>query len=165
VLLSTVVCRPASRQPVVPRRLPDVIVVTIDTLRADRVGIDGGTPDTTPALDALGRSGAVFLDATAHAPLTLPSHASILTGRYPPHHGVHDNSGFVLAASVPTLATVLHAAGYHTAAFVSSFVLRGSTGLSRGFDTYDDRFEGAGRSHLTISSLERRGPEVGRAAA
>ena len=75
----------------------------------------------------------MFLDATAHAPLTLPSHSSILTGRYPTSHGVHDNSGFTLPSAVPTLATVLHDSGYHTAAFVASFVLRGSTGLARGF--------------------------------
>jgi hypothetical protein len=115
----------------------DVILITIDTLRADRVGVCGGPAGLTPALDALGRGGAVFLDATAHAPLTLPSHASILTGRYPPSHGVHDNAGFTLSDRVPTLASVLHDAGYHTAAFVASFVLRGSTGLARGFDLYD----------------------------
>jgi arylsulfatase A-like enzyme/Tfp pilus assembly protein PilF len=143
----------------------NVILVTIDTLRADRVGIDGGPRGLTPTLDELGRNGAVFLDATAHAPLTVPSHASILTGRYPTAHGVHDNAGFVLSDRVPTLATLLHAAGYKTAAFVSSFVLRGSTGFARGFDVYDDRFAGMGRAHLTVSSLERRAPETAREAA
>jgi arylsulfatase A-like enzyme len=148
-----------------PRNL---ILVTIDTLRADRVGrMAGGTGTAgiTPALDAIGRSGTVFLDATAHAPLTLPSHASILTGRYPPAHGVHDNGGFHLGGGIPTLATTLHDAGFHTAAFVSSFVLRASAGLSRGFDSYDDRFEGASRAHQTASQLERRGPETAREAA
>lgn len=140
-------------------------MITIDTLRADRVGVGGGRAGVTPALDALGHAGAVFHDATAHVPLTLPSHASIFTGRYPPSHGVSDNGGFALPGSVPTLASVLHDAGYHTAAFVSSFVLRGSTGLARGFDLYDDRFAGLGRAHLTLSSLERRGPEVARDAA
>jgi arylsulfatase A-like enzyme/Flp pilus assembly protein TadD len=140
----------------------DLILVTIDTLRFDRVGVDGGPGDVTPTIDQLGKDGVVFLDATAQAPLTLPSHASILTGRYPPGHGVHDNAGFTLPVTIPTLATVLRAAGYHTAAFVSSFVLRGSTGLSRGFDVYNDRFEGAGRSRLALSSLERRGPAVAR---
>src|SRR5438093_1324724 len=143
----------------------DLILVTIDTLRADRVGVEGGPHDVTPTLDELGRQGAVFLDATAHAPLTVPSHASILTGRYPTVHGVHDNAGFMLSDRVPTLAVMLHDAGYHTAAFVSSFVLRGSTGLARGFEAYNDRFEGMGRSHVTVSSLERRAPEVAREAA
>src|SRR5439155_12235872 len=106
----------------------------------------------------------VLRDAAAHAPLTLPSHASILTGRYPTSHGIRDNSGYALAESVPTLATLLHGAGYHTAAFVSSFVLRRSTGLARGFDVYDDRFEGMGRSHQTTTSLQKRAPEVAREA-
>jgi arylsulfatase A-like enzyme len=145
-----------------PPRRPDVVLITVDTLRADRVGATGGPAGVTPAIDELARGGAVFLDATAHVPLTLPSHASILTGRYPVAHGVHDNNGFTLGADVPTLATLLHGAGYHTAAFVSSFVLRGATGLSRGFDRYDDRFQGAGRARVTTASLERRAADVAR---
>ena len=151
-------------------RARNLLLVTIDTLRADRVGVvaevaGSGAAGITPALDALGREGAVFTDATAHAPLTLPSHASILTGRYPVTHGVHDNGGFVLDETVPTIATMLRGAGYHTAAFVSSFVLRSSTGLAHGFERYDDRFEDAGRTHLTTTSLERRAAEVAREAA
>src|SRR5438477_10342161 len=145
LLWTTVSCRVSDTARVAPAPARDVILITIDTLRADRVGANGGAPGVTPALDALAHEGAVFLDATAHAPLTLPSHSSILTGRYPTSHGVRDNSGYALAESVPTLATLLHGAGYHTAAFVSSFVLRRSTGLARGFDVYDDRFEGIGR--------------------
>jgi choline-sulfatase len=164
--LVTAACRESAVKPAgTGAQARDLLLITIDTLRADRLGVYGGPAGVTPALDALGHRGAVFLDATAHVPLTLPSHVSILTGRYPVSHGVHDNSGFSLPDTVPTLASTLHAAGYHTAAFVSSFVLRGSTGLARGFDTYDDRFEGAGRAHLTISSLERRAPEVAREAA
>src|SRR5919197_1920308 len=164
VLTTAAACRSgdAPRSVAAPR---DVILITIDTLRADRVGIAGGPRDVTPTLDEIGRNGVVFLDATAHAPLTLPSHASILTGRYPTAHGVHDNAGFVLSDRVPTLATLLHAAGYKTAAFVSSFVLRRSTGLSRGFDVYDDRFIGVGRTHVTLSSLERPAAESAREAA
>jgi len=146
-------------------RSQDLIVLTIDTLRADHVGADGGPAGVTPSLDALGRAGAVFLDATAHVPLTLPSHISIFSGRYPIAHGVHDNGSVAVPESVPMLATVLHAAGYHTAAFVSSYVLRGSTGLARGFEVYDDRFEDSGRAHLTTTALERRGPEVAREAS
>ncbi len=148
-----------------PPKSRDLILVTIDTLRYDRVGVDGGPHDVTPTIDQLGQHGVVFQDATAHAPLTLPSHASILTGRFPASHGVHDNAGFALPATIPTLATVLRAAGYHTAAFVSSFVLRRATGLARGFDIYNDQFEGSGRSHLSLSSLERRGPAVARDAS
>jgi len=86
-------------------------VLTIDTLRADHVGADGGPAGVTPSLDALGRAGAVFLDATAHVPLTLPSHISIFSGRYPIAHGVHDNGSVAVPESVPMLATVLHATG------------------------------------------------------
>ena len=146
-------------------RAPDLIVITVDTLRADRVFPIGPGPNPAPAIEALGREGAIFLDASAHAPLTLPSHASIFTGRYPLSHGVHDNGGFALPESVPTIASMLRGAGYHTAAFVSSFVLRGTTGLARGFELYDDRFEGAGRARVFASGLERRGPEVAREAA
>ncbi|HJZ78199.1 MAG TPA: sulfatase, partial [Vicinamibacterales bacterium] len=164
----TLLCLSGCRQTATPppgRARSDVVLITIDTLRADRVWVDGGPAGIATAIDALGRAGTVFLDATAHAPLTLPSHASILTGRYPVSHGVHDNSGFSLPESVQTLATVMHGAGYHTAAFVSSFVLRGATGLARGFERYDDRFEGAGRARLTTTSLERRAAEVAREAA
>jgi choline-sulfatase len=148
-----------------PLQRADVILITVDTLRADHVGILGGDPNATPTLDELGRSGVTFLDATAHAPLTLPAHASIMTGRYPPTHGIRDNAGFTLPGEVPTLASLLQASGYHTAAFVSSYVLRASAGLSGGFDLYDDRFDGMGQDHLTLTSLERRGPAVGRLAA
>src|SRR4051812_36740545 len=86
-LLISGACRTAETVNADPRSHADVIVITIDTLRADRVGANG----VTPAIDAFGRAGASFADATAHAPLTLPSHASILTGRYPVGHGVHDN--------------------------------------------------------------------------
>jgi arylsulfatase A-like enzyme/Tfp pilus assembly protein PilF len=142
----------------------DLILITIDTLRADHVGHLGGDPKATPALDRLARAGVTFLDATAHAPLTLPAHASIMTARYPPHHGIRDNAGFVLNDATPTLASILKGAGYHTAAFVSSYVLRAGSGLARGFDVYDERFDGLGTDHLTLTSLERRGPEVARAA-
>ncbi|MGH9141808.1 MAG: sulfatase-like hydrolase/transferase [Vicinamibacterales bacterium] len=162
LLLSALSCG-AQRDHAPLVRSPDLILITVDTLRADRVGARSSA-GPAPTLEALGRAGVTFLDATAHVPLTLPSHASILTGRYPFSHGIHDNGGDILPESVPTLASVLHGAGYHTAAFVSSFVLRRATGLARGFDLYDDRFEGAGRSRLTASALERRGPEVAGAA-
>ncbi len=126
-------------------------------MRADRVGV------ATPNLDQLARRGVIFENATAHVPLTLPSHASILTGQYPTAHHVSDNAGFPLPAGSATLAETLHARGYHTAAFVASYVLNRGTGLARGFDTYADRFDPAA-PHLSLSSLQRRGPEVARDA-
>ncbi len=101
------------------------------------------------------------MDATAHAPLTAPSHASILTGQYPPHHLLQDNGAFALSSRSPTLAELLRHHGYHTAAFVASYVLNRGTGLDRGFETYGDRFNTAA-PHLSLPSLQRRGPEVAR---
>ena len=164
VLLLTAVSCGGDRRPIPPKQAHDLIVITIDTLRADRVAGDGAAPTPAPTLQAIGRDGAMFLDASAHVPLTLPSHASIFTGRYPPAHGVHDNSGFVVPESLPTLASTLRGAGYHTAAFVSSFVLLATTGLANGFEVYDDRVAGVGRSRPTTAQLERRGPEVAQEA-
>lgn len=113
-----------------------VVLVTIDTLRADHVGAYGASTARTPALDALARTGARFDRAWAPAPITLPSHASLLSGRYPPGHHARHN-GMALGASVPTLATSFRDAGFATAAFVSAFPLDNRFGLARGFDVYD----------------------------
>ena len=136
-------------------RAPDpggasVLLVTIDTLRADHVGAYGAKTGATPHLDALAARGTVFEEALASVPLTLPSHASILSGREPPHHGVHLNGRSIFPADAPTLATVLKGRGYATAAFVAAYVLDRRFGLARGFDLYDDRIErrGAGASVL-----------------
>src|SRR4029079_15061803 len=101
----------------------DVLLVTIDTLRADRLGCYGHGAAATPVLDALAARGVRFSTAVAHAPLTGPSHASILTGRTPVGHGFRNNSGFVLAPAVSTRAEDCRQAGYRTAAFVSGFPL------------------------------------------
>lgn len=119
---------------------PDVLLITIDTLRADRLGSYGHAEASTPVLDDLARRGARFEEAIAPVPLTLPSHASILTGVTPLVHGVRDNAGFALGAAPPTLAEALRDAGYETAAFVSGFPLHRRFGLARGFASYDDRF-------------------------
>ena len=117
----------------------NVLIVTIDTLRADALGSYGG-PAATPALDRLAAEGVRFDFAHAHAVLTLPSHASILTGEYPHRHGVRENSGFRLSRDARTIATVLKQAGYATAAFVAAFPVHSRFGLNAGFDVYDDRF-------------------------
>src|SRR5260221_12335902 len=93
----------------------------------------------TPAIDALARDGIVYRNAWSHCPLTLPSHLSIFTGLLPPEHGVRDNGGYRFdAAAHPTLAGLLRKNGYRTGAAVSAYVLRGATGVSSGFDDYDD---------------------------
>jgi arylsulfatase A-like enzyme/Tfp pilus assembly protein PilF len=123
---------------------PDVVLVTIDTLRADRLGCYGDTTGGTPVLDALARDGVRFERASAASPVTLPSHATILTGRYPAAHGVRNNATFTLAPSETTLAEALRPVGYRTGAFVGSWILSKAFGLGQGFEAYDDRFDGPG---------------------
>jgi len=142
---------------------PDLILITIDTLRADALGFAGNQQVETPLLDRIARGGRVFRNAHAHNVVTLPSHANILTGLYPFEHGVRENSGFVLPATVPTLATVLHDAGYRTGAFVSGYPLESRFGLARGFEVYDDRFETALRGE-EFALPERRGDHTVAAA-
>src|SRR5687768_9603817 len=135
VLLRTRV-RQANLHPILNQ---NVLLITIDTLRADALGSYGGRA-ATPALDRLAAEGVRFDFAHAHAVVTLPSHSSILTGQYPFQHGIRDNSGYRLGAKARTAATMLKGAGYATAAFVAAFPVHSRFGLNQGFDAYDDRF-------------------------
>jgi choline-sulfatase len=137
----------------------NILLITIDTLRTDRVGAFGGSPQLTPNLDRLAADSVRFTRAYASAPLTLPSHTSILTSLSPPAHGIRANGLFRLADSVPTLATVLRERGYRTGAFVGAFVLDARFGLSRGFDVYDDNY---GEKHEgdETEGAERRAEDV-----
>lgn len=119
---------------------PDVIVVSLDTFRADRMAAYGGPEGLTPNLDAFAASATVFLDTTAPTPITLPSHATLFTGRYPTATGVRNNGTFVVREEESTLAEVLLAAGWSTAAVVAAFPLHARYGLAQGFQTYDDAF-------------------------
>jgi arylsulfatase A-like enzyme/Tfp pilus assembly protein PilF len=119
-------------------RKPNVLLVTIDTLRADRIGAYGYRAAETPHLDALAAEGVVFESAFTHSPVTLSSHATLLTGRLPFQHGVRSNSLYQLPEEEVTLAEILRAAGYHTAAFVSAAALDRRFQLTQGFATYDD---------------------------
>ena len=147
LLLLVLVCSvSACRNPAPPAASPqpgttaprNLVIVTIDTLRADRVGAYGYQPARTPVMDDLARAGAKFTNAIATAPITLTSHASLLSGRYPPGHGARHN-GIAAAADVPMLAEAFKSRGWSTAAFVSAFPLDRRFGLARGFDTYDDQ--------------------------
>jgi arylsulfatase A-like enzyme/Flp pilus assembly protein TadD len=140
----------------------NVLLITIDTLRADRIGAYGGGT-LTPALDRLAASGVRFADAHAHAPLTLPAHTSILTGLVPATHGVHDNGARGLDPQKPTLAERLRQIGYRTGAFVGSFVLDARFGLSRGFDIYDDRI-GSEAGPITLAFTKRSADRVTKVA-
>jgi arylsulfatase A-like enzyme/Tfp pilus assembly protein PilF len=115
-----------------------VVLVSIDTLRADRLPAYGYGQGSTPHLDALAREGIVFEDVVSACPLTLPAHASMFTGLLPPRHGVRDNAGFTLDAARRPLAARFHEAGFATGAAVSAYVLRRATGIAQGFDFYDD---------------------------
>lgn len=126
--------RPVRRDPGL-----SVLLITIDTLRADAVGAYGNKTVATPWMDRLAREGARFEQAHAQNVVTLPSHANILSGRYPFDHGIRDNAAFRFPAGKDTLATILSRAGYRTAAFVSAFPLDSRFGLDRGFSVYDDR--------------------------
>src|SRR5208282_5656187 len=151
-----------SAQPPKPQ-LPNVILITLDTTRADRMGFLGSKRGLTPYLDALARESVVFTRAYAQVPLTTASHATILTGTYPQFHQVND-FGVPLAQDLPYAPYIFRGNGYHTAAFVGSLVLdpetRSAPGFERGFDTYDAGFHlrhlGADRYH----TIERRGGEV-----
>jgi choline-sulfatase len=121
-----------------------VIVISIDTLRADRLPLYGYRKGSTPVMDRLAREGIVFDDVYSHAPLTLPSHASLFTGLLPTRHGVRDNIGYTLTSNSGTLASRFKAAGYATGAAVSAYVLRHQTGIAQGFDFFDDAIEVVG---------------------
>jgi arylsulfatase A-like enzyme/Flp pilus assembly protein TadD len=141
----------------------NVLLVTIDTLRADHLGCYGYRAAETPTLDGLAARGVRFTTAIAHAPLTAPSHASILTGLLPLGHGVRDNGSFALPPSPTTLAEAFRKGGYRTAAFVSGFPLDRRFGFGRGFETYDDRML-HGRDSRRAPYVERTAAEVTRAA-
>jgi choline-sulfatase len=157
-LLFLVLCVGAAcaRAPEPPApRARNVLFITVDTLRADRLAM----PGLMPELSALAARGVTFVDAVAHAPLTVPAHASLMTGLLPPQHGVRDNAGFALPASRVTLASALRNAGFRTGAFVGAYVLARHTGLDRGFERYDDEFDRRA-ARITLTSLERRAAEV-----
>src|SRR5262245_39293477 len=149
-------CGGGRTPPVVQRT--SVLLVTIDTLRADRLGCYGDTQARTPALDTFARKATLFENAFSPAPITLPAHATMLTGLMPPSTGVRGNGGFALPADVPTLAETLQARGRHTAAFVGGFPLARRYGLARGFHRYDDTLQRAPGVHFELA--ERRGDAV-----
>jgi len=136
-----------------------VLLITIDTLRADALGCYGHPTVSTPWIDRLAASGVRFERAHAQNVVTLPSHANILAGLLPLEHGVRDNAGFHFPDGVPTLATILKQRGYRTGAFVSAFPLDSRFGLTRGFDVYDDRFADA-ESRVALRMQERRGQDT-----
>lgn len=136
----------------------NVLLVTLDTTRADRLGCYGYQKAKTPRLDSLASKGIRFLNVYCQAPLTTPSHCSILSGTYPIFHHVHNNGIYALRPEITTLAEVLKAKGFETAAFVGSFTVDSRFGLGQGFDVYDDQFA-EGQAFKALNS-ERKAEKV-----
>lgn len=149
-----IAARPATKAP------PDVVLITLDTMRADHLGCYGYKLIQTPNLDALAAQGARFANAYTPVPITLPSHSVILTGTYPMRNGMHDFSDNRLSSSLPTLASILHDRGYATGAVIGSAVLDSRFGLNRGFDFYYDHFDFSRLDERNLDAMERRGDEV-----
>jgi choline-sulfatase len=162
ILLLTIVLAACTRREGTPKFLSEpkapVILISIDTLRADHLPAYGYKDGATPAIDALRKDGILFENAYAHVPLTLPSHVSILTGQLPPDNGVRNNIGFPFDSSKhPTIPSLLEQDGYETGAAVSAYVLRGNTGLANAFDFYDDKIDV--HQNEAIGRLQRPGGE------
>ncbi len=134
---------------------PPIVLISVDTLRADRLPAYGYDGVETPAIDRLAADGVLFERAWTHVNVTLPSHASVFTGLLPHEHGVRDNAGYRLRETVPTLAAELRSHGYATGGFVSSYVLRGGTGIGRGFEVWDDDI--AFETRRELGQLQRSG--------
>jgi arylsulfatase A-like enzyme/Tfp pilus assembly protein PilF len=140
----------SSAEPPEAANKPSLLMITLDTVRADYLSCNGSKRVSTPQLDRLARDGVNFTRARTSVPLTLPAHASIMTGNYPPVHGVRDNGSYRLPEEQLTLAEVLDGHGYETAAFIGAFVLDRDFGLAQGFDVYD---EGVWGSASVLESL------------
>jgi choline-sulfatase len=139
---------------------PNLLMVTIDTLRADRVGAYGFAAGATPAIDTLAREGVLLEEAVVHAPQTRPSHVSLFTGRLPFEHGIRDNFSKPLDPSTPTLASILKERGYATGGFIGAYPVSRDSGLQRGFDVFDDPFAAASSVATRRDRSERRAAEV-----
>jgi arylsulfatase A-like enzyme/Tfp pilus assembly protein PilF len=138
----------------------NVVIVTLDTLRADRLGCYGFRGLETPHIDAVAAEGVLFEQATSTVPLTLPSHASIFTGLIPPNHGVRDNGGFFVEEKTTTLAERMQQAGFTTGAFVGAWVLDSRWGLDQGFDHYSDRFDLSKFKVVNLGTVQKKGDAV-----
>ena len=144
------------------KEINNVILISIDTCRADYLSCYGYPRETTPNIDNLAKEGILFENVISPVPLTLPAHCSMLTGTIPPYHGVHDNHDYRLSESNTTLAEILKERGFTTGAIISAFVLDAQFGLNQGFETYNDRFEKVDLVHNMFA--ERKGDETTRCA-
>src|SRR5215467_13634193 len=158
-VLTALTAFPAAAQS--PKKpLPNVILITIDTLRADHLGCYGYKQIKTPNIDALAADGIRFERAFTAVPVTLPSHTVIFTGTYPMLSGIHDFSANKLNPQQPTLASILHDHGYTTGAVIGSAVLDSRFGLNHGFDFYYDHFDFSRLEESNLDEMERPGNVV-----
>ncbi|HEX6863414.1 MAG TPA: sulfatase-like hydrolase/transferase, partial [Thermoanaerobaculia bacterium] len=163
VLAVLFACRGGGSSDPGPFKDAPIILISVDTLRSDRLPAYGYGKIQTPAIDAFRRDSVLFERAYSHVPLTLPSHATILSGRLPGEHGVRDNSGYLFDAKrTPYLPKILREAGYRTGAAVSTFVLRAETGMADGFDFYEADIDV--RATESLGNSQRSGRETSRAA-
>ena len=144
-----------------PKEIRHVLLISIDTCRADYLSCYGYRRQTTPNIDKFAEESILFTNVISPVPLTLPAHCSMLTGSIPPYHGIHDNFDYRLDESNVTLAKILKEAGFTTGAIISAFVLDSQFGLDQGFDTYNDHFE---EEHMAQNISERKGGEASRFA-
>ncbi len=159
IAISGVGCNRSAPEP------PDILIITIDTLRYDHLGFAGHPTLATPAIDSLAAAGVAFNNAVCQVPLTLPSHCSIFTGLYPHRHGVRLNEHYLDAEGPASLPETLAEAGYRTAAFVSGFPLDSSFGLARGFETYDDALTSPSELDLPADHRHRAERRAGETVA
>jgi len=138
----------------------NLLVITLDTTRADRIGAYGYRAAETPTLDRLAREGVLFEQANTAAPITLPAHSTLFTGRFPPSHGVRDNGGFYLDVSQVTLAEVLQRQEVRTGAFVAAYVLDSKWGVNQGFETYFDEFDLSKYRGISLGDIQRPANQV-----
>ena len=137
---------------------PNILIITMDTTRADRLSCYGHEQAMTPNLDSLAQQGVLYEQAFTNVPLTLPSHISIFTGTFPPANNIRVNAGGILSPNIPTLAELLQSDGYKTGAFISAWVLDSQFGLARGFDHYDQSFNNY--ADTSRGATERAGNKV-----
>ncbi|MHC4792043.1 MAG: sulfatase, partial [Planctomycetota bacterium] len=149
------------RSDTLPGDIRQILLISIDTCRADHLSCYGYFRKTTPNIDEIAQEGFIFRNAITPVPLTLPSHSSMLTGTIPSYHGVHDNEGYKLDESNITLAEILRENGFRTGAIISAFVMDSQFGLDQGFESYNDKFEEEIANNLIV---QRRGGEVSRFA-
>jgi arylsulfatase A-like enzyme/tetratricopeptide (TPR) repeat protein len=138
----------------------NIVLITLDTTRADHLPCYGYSGVKTPHLDSLARQGIVFEHCTASSPLTLPSHVSMMTGMYPTYHSVRINGNTALSDEQTTIAEVLSGLGYQCGAFIAAFVLDGRWGLKQGFQHYDDKFDLRKYKHIDLGAIQRPGNQV-----